>query len=88
MAVSLAIDGRDVPLRKAYNSRGVAHAGTFLGFAADLTGAVSPDVAHEMRVGLPELSPGQFHGVFWAGLDPDPSTAQLNERTVRADTPK
>ncbi len=69
MAVQLWIDGQSVPLTKAYNSRGLQHPGTFLGFYFDASQTmVGPQ--HTYSLLLPAMGPGQFRGLFWHNILP------------------
>lgn len=71
MPVSLEIDGRDVPVTRAYNSiYGHAPQRTFLGFYADVS-ALTPDTPHRITVRTPRLQPGQFQGVFFENVEPE-----------------
>lgn len=71
MPVTLEIDGRAVPLTRAYNSiYGHSAQRTFLGFYADVS-ALAPDVPHRITVHTPRLAPGQFQGVFFENVEPE-----------------
>ena len=70
MAVALTIDGKPVPLRKAYNSiYGSAPKRTFLGFYADVS-SLSAGAEHPFALTLPPLKSGQFQGLFFETSSP------------------
>jgi hypothetical protein len=65
--VGLRIDGRPVPLRKAYSSiRPVRRA--FVGFYADVS-SLAADVEHSVELSLPRLRAGQFQGLFFENVE-------------------
>ncbi|HEX5475342.1 MAG TPA: hypothetical protein VFX12_11825 [Vicinamibacterales bacterium] len=71
---SLAVDGRAMPLIKAYSAVR-PEPSTFVGFYADLS-ALAPDRPHRLDVRLPRLARGQLQGVFFENVEPE-YTAQL-----------
>lgn len=78
MDVRLEINGKPVPLTRAYNSiYGHSPDRTFLGWYADVS-ALPTGVAHRIAVQLPELAPGRFQGVFFENVEPEWTT------TIRA----
>jgi hypothetical protein len=67
--VNLKINGKPVEVRKAYNSvYPHSPARTFLGHYADVSG-LKPDTAYDIEVGLPQLEPGRFQGVFFENVE-------------------
>ncbi len=70
MAVRLRIDGRERPLKRAYNSIYPTARHAFRGFYADVAD-LKPDVDHELELTLPQLQPGQFQGVFFENVEDD-----------------
>jgi hypothetical protein len=64
----LTIDGRLVPLQRAYTAVRPAKS-TFTGFYADVSN-LSADIPHQIEVRLPALRPGQFQGVFLDNIEP------------------
>jgi|TARA_B110000902_G_C13862264_1_gene419542 hypothetical protein len=68
--VTLAIDGKAVPLIKAYNSRGVVHSGCFLGYYFDATKMALNTQAHTLEVTIPTAAAkdGAFEGIFWQNV--------------------
>jgi hypothetical protein len=75
MEVSMTLDGRPVPLRRAYSSvyPQVVHR-TFLGFYLDLTGQVEAGREYEVVVNVPELAPGRFQGLFFHNVETETTT--------------
>lgn len=75
MDVGLKLNGKPVPVRKAYSSRtpGMLSQGkgnnTFVGFYADVS-ALKPGKHYKLEVSLPEgLKPGQFQGIFFENVE-------------------
>ena len=65
---ALTIDGRPVPLEKAYASVRV-NKRNFTGFYADVS-SLAPDREHKIELELPAgLKPGQFQGVFFENVE-------------------
>ncbi|HET7620052.1 MAG TPA: hypothetical protein VFK20_16210, partial [Vicinamibacterales bacterium] len=63
---ALTIDGRAVPLKKAYTAvRAVPR--TFVGFYADLS-SLTPDRPHRFELTLPTVAPGSFQGVYFENV--------------------
>ena len=67
MAVSLKLDGKDVPLEKAYSSVR-RHGPSFVGFYADVS-KLEQDHEYKVELGLPALRPGQFQGLFFDNVE-------------------
>ena len=76
--VALTLDGARVPVARAYNSRGLAHAECFLGFYYDASALLLLDdddggataAAHELSLALPPgLGAGRFQGAFWENVE-------------------
>ena len=71
MAVTMTIDGKPVPLKKAFNSiYGESPKRTFLGFYADVSG-LSAGGEHRFALTLPPLKSGQFQGLFFDNVEPE-----------------
>jgi hypothetical protein len=71
MVVTMTIDGKPLPLKKAYNSiYGSAPKRTFLGFYADVS-SLSAGEEHRFTLTLPVLKFGQFQGLFFENVEPD-----------------
>jgi len=69
--VALTIDGKPVPLIRAYNSiYGHAPKRTFLGFYADVS-TLAPDVTHQVVLRVPPLPAGRFQGLFFENVEPE-----------------
>ena len=67
MNLRMQINGKPVPLRKAYSEiRAVQH--TFLGFYADLSSFI-PGTDYNVELQLPPLAPGQFQGLFFENIE-------------------
>jgi hypothetical protein len=74
MDVKLRIDGKPVPLTKAYNSiYGHSSKRTFLGFYADVS-SLQPDRDYAIEVDVPVLGAGRFQGVFFENVEPEWTT--------------
>ncbi len=70
MTVTMSIDGKVVPLKKAYNAIYPNEANTFLGWYLDIADLPTGQ-SHQVEVHLPKgLAPGQFQGVYLDGVDP------------------
>ena len=67
MQVSATLDGKPLPLTRAYSSTRV-HAPSFVGFYVDLS-KIAPDTQHSFALNLPQLKPGQFQGVFFDNVE-------------------
>jgi hypothetical protein len=72
MAVNLILDGKTIPLTKAYSSVR-PNASSFVGFYADIS-TLEPDRDHEVRLDLPSLQPGQFQGLFFENVETEYTT--------------
>jgi hypothetical protein len=78
MNVSMQINGKSVPLRKAYSEiRQVTH--TFLGFYADVS-SFAPGINYNIELQLPTLKPGQFQGLFFENIE----TEYTNKFTIQS----
>jgi hypothetical protein len=76
---ALTIDGKPVPLTRAYNSiYGHEPKRTFLGFYADMSG-IEPEREHAFELTLPRLAPGRFQGLFFENVEPEYTAGRLNE---------
>ena len=73
-AIKLVIDGATVDVTKAYNSRGLAHSRTFLGFYYDASGLSVG--AHTMAVSVPTRT--DFEGVFWENVEDEYATGVVS----------
>jgi hypothetical protein len=74
MRAALTIDGKPIPLTKAYNSiYGHEPKRTFLGFYADLS-ALGAEREHAFALTLPRLAPGRFQGLFFENVEPEFTT--------------
>jgi hypothetical protein len=63
--LGLSVDGIDVPVVPAYNSRALHESGCFLGFFADLSSTLTSPGNHTLRLRMLSLSPaGDFVGLF------------------------
>jgi len=81
--IGVTIDGRPVPVNKAYNSvYPHAPARTYLGRWADLSG-IKPDVPHEITVTVPELPAGRFLGLFFENVEPEYTRRILAPKPLR-----
>ena len=70
--VRLTVDGRPVPMRKAYTAvRRVAS--TFVGFYADVS-RLEPDVEHRFELEGPTVRVGQYRGLFFENVEPEYTT--------------
>jgi hypothetical protein len=67
--VQMAIDGRQVLLKKAYSSLH-PYKTAFTGFYADVS-SLEPDRNHELTLQMPKMKPGQFQGVFFENVEPE-----------------
>lgn len=83
MTVSLAVDGAEVPLVKAYSDvYPLGRERTFTGFYADISN-LTPDSTHQVTVNLPaDLKPGQFQGLFLENVEAE-TTRDLGTTMVR-----
>ena len=52
----------------SYNSRGLNHSRTFLGYYFDAT-AMPSGVEHTLALTLPALPAGAFTGIFWQNIE-------------------
>jgi hypothetical protein len=68
--ITLIIDGAQVELTKAYNSRGLQHSRCFLGFYYD--GSALTVGSHTMAVNVPART--DFEGVFWENVEDEYAT--------------
>ncbi len=83
MDVALAINGRPVEVKKAYN--GVYPRNperTYVGCYADLSG-LKPDTPYEIEATLPALLPGQFLGLFFENVEPESTMRLLAPKPLR-----
>lgn len=69
MQVTMKIDGEPFELKQAFNGI-YKRSGdrTFIGFYADVS-ALRPDKKYKVRIQLPELAPGQFHGLYFENIE-------------------
>lgn len=65
MKLTLMVDGAPVDVTAAYNSRGLPHPRTFLGFYFDAS-KLSADTPHKLSISVP---PSDFQGLFWENVD-------------------
>ncbi len=82
MAVSLVIDGKPYPLKKAYNSvyKEVNSPGTFVGFYADVA-ALADGAKHTVQLSLPKtLTPGQFQGLYFDNVEAELTSHVVPQR--------
>lgn len=70
--ISAKLDGRDLPLTKAYSSVR-SHKGSFVGFYADLS-QVQTDVEHRLSLNIPQNKMDGFQGVYFDNVEPILST--------------
>jgi hypothetical protein len=63
----LLIDGRPVPLTRAYSAVR-AEPRTFVGFYADVS-QIAPDREHTLDLDVPTLRPGQWQGIFFENVE-------------------
>jgi hypothetical protein len=87
MDITMKINGKPVPVMKAYNSvypRSPER--TYLGSYADLTW-IRPDTAYEIEVAVPPVAPGRFLGLFFENVETEytqrilaPPSAKRQER--------
>jgi hypothetical protein len=83
MDITLAINGKPVEVKKAYN--GVYPRNperTLLGSYADLSD-LKPDTPYEIEATLPALLPGQFLGLFFENVEPEPTMRILAPKPLR-----
>ena len=66
--VTLTIDGKAVDVAGAYNSRGLNHSRTFLGYYFDAT-EIAAGKEHSLELTLPTLPAGAFTGIFWNNIE-------------------
>jgi hypothetical protein len=67
--VTIEIDGKPVEVKEGYNGVYPYVERTAMGMYADISD-LAPDVAHRIRVTLPEgLKPGQFQGLFFEHVE-------------------
>jgi len=67
MDVTLKIDGRAIPLTKAYSSIR-PDPRSFVGFYADVS-SLAPDRNYSVELTLPRLQAGQFQGLFFENVE-------------------
>ena len=69
MEVTMKIDGVPFELKQAFNGI-YKRSGyrTFMGFYADVS-ALKPDTKYKVELQLPELQPGQFHGLYFENVE-------------------
>lgn len=66
--ITLTVDGEGVQVKRSYNSRGLNHSRTFLGYYFIAT-EMAVDKLHHLELTLPELPAGAFTGIFWENLE-------------------
>jgi hypothetical protein len=66
--ITLTVDGEDVQVKRSYNSRGLNHSRTFLGYYFIAT-EMAVDKPHHLKLSLPKLPPGAFTGIFWENIE-------------------
>lgn len=66
--VTVTLDGQPLILTPAYSSSRV-DVPCFVGFYADLS-RIMPDLRHTIRVRMPNMTPGQFQGIFFDNVLP------------------
>ena len=66
--VSAHLDGRPLALKPAYSSVR-AHAASFVGFYADLSG-IAPDVRHTIELQASETAKAKLQGIFFDNVEP------------------
>ena len=66
--INLTIDNVPLQVKRSYNSRGLNHSRTFLGYYFDAT-ELTVDTEHALAMTLPKLSPGAFTGIFWQNVE-------------------
>ena len=67
--ISLTVDGEPVQVKRSYNSRGLNHSRTFLGYYFDAS-AIEVDKPHKLELMLPKtLSAGAFTGIYWQNVE-------------------
>jgi hypothetical protein len=67
--IALTVDGAPVQVKRSYNSRGLNHSRTFLGYYFDAS-AISQGHPHSLVLTLPTtLRPGAFTGIFWQNVE-------------------
>ena len=77
--VTIEIDGQPVEVKEGYNGIYPYVERTAMGMYADVSN-LSPDVAHRIKVTLPEgLKPGQFQGLFFEHVENE-FTGEVSEQ--------
>ena len=66
--ITLTVDGEEVLVKRSYNSRGLNHSRTFLGYYFIAT-EMAVDKPHHLKLTLPKLPAGAFTGIFWENLE-------------------
>ena len=81
--LTVKINGRPAPVRKAYNSV-YPHSAkrTYLGSYLDLSG-LKPDVPYDIEVTVPPLEPGRFLGLFFENVEPEATERILAPQPLR-----
>ena len=67
-SISLSVDGSPVQVKRSYNSRGLNHSRTFLGYYFEATN-MEVEKPHKLVLSLPKLSAGAFTGIFWENVE-------------------
>ena len=70
MDLTMAINGKPIQVRKAYNSIYPTSRRTFLGSYADIS-SVEPGKEHVLEVVLPPLPAGRVQGIFFENVEPE-----------------
>jgi len=83
MDLTVKINGRPAPIKKAYNSV-YPHSAkrTYLGSYLDLSG-LKPDVPYDIEVTVPPLEPGRFLGLFFENVEPEATERILAPQPLR-----
>lgn len=66
--ISVAVDGKPAPVRKAWNNIYGGNRRNFLGYYVEVT-SLAPDVDHALEVRVPQLAPGRFQGLFFENVE-------------------
>jgi len=74
MKLTLMVDGAPANMTTAYNSRGLPHPRTFLGFYYDAS-KLTADTPHTLSINVPKGGEsGVFQGLFWENVDTEYTT--------------
>lgn len=66
--ISLTVDGEPLQVKRSYNSRGLNHSRTFLGYYFEAS-QMEAEKPHKLVLTLPKLPPGAFTGIFWENVE-------------------